>query len=271
MDRLRMLRSGAFPTLRWSLFCGEALTAQTAEAWQRAAPASALDNLYGPTEATIACTVYRWSPETSPTECVNGVVPIGRPFGRTVTAVLDDALRPVPEGVMGELFLGGDQLAPGYWRDPDRTAEAFVSAPALTPAGPWYRTGDLAAVDARGNLVYRGRTDDQIKIRGHRVELQEVEAAARAASAATAAVALGWPRTPAGADGIILYLVGAAAPDEEIRLGLRRLLPGYMVPSEIHRADRLPLSASGKVDRRRLLAEREARAEDRGAGAVEAG
>ena len=225
MDRLRMLRSGAFPTLRWSLFCGEALTAQTAEAWQRAAPASALDNLYGPTEATIACTVYRWSPETSPDECVNGVVPIGRPFGRTVTAVLDDSLRPVPDGVMGELFLGGDQLAPGYWRDPERTAQAFVSAPALTPAGPWYRTGDLAAVDVRGNLVYRGRTDDQIKIRGHRVELQEVEAAARATSAATAAVALGWPRTPAGADGIILYLVGAAAPDDEIRRGLRPSAP----------------------------------------------
>jgi amino acid adenylation domain-containing protein len=260
MDRLRMLTPGAFPTLRWSLFCGEALTAQTAEAWQRAAPGSRVENLYGPTEATIACTAYTWSSETSPAECVNGVVPIGRPFGRTTTVVVDDALSPVPDGEAGELLLGGDQVAPGYWRDPDRTAEAFVSSGSLTPIGPWYRTGDLAALDARANLLYRGRRDDQIKIRGHRVELQEVEAAARAASAATAAVALGWPRTPAGADGIIMFLVGAGPPDDEILLALRGRLPAYMVPSEIHRVDRLPLSPSGKVDRRRLLAEREASA-----------
>jgi acyl-CoA synthetase (AMP-forming)/AMP-acid ligase II len=200
---------------------------------------------------------------------VNGVVPIGQSFGRTLTAVVDDALRPVPDGTTGELLLGGDQLATGYWRDPDRTAQAFVSAPALTPKGPWYRTGDLAALDDRGRLLYRGRADDQIKIRGNRVELQEIEAAARAASAATAAVALGWPRTPAGADGIILYLVGSSTPDDEVLRGLRRLLPGYMVPSEIHRVDRLPLSPSGKVDRRRLLAERDERDVDRGARAVQ--
>jgi len=260
MDRLRMLGADAFPTLRLSLFCGEALTARTAEAWQRAAPAPTLENLYGPTEATIACTAYRWSSETSPEECVNGVVPIGRPFGRMATAVVDDALRPVAHGEPGELLLGGDQVAAGYWGDPERTGQAFVPVEALAPRGPWYRTGDLAAVDARGNLVYRGRKDDQIKIRGHRVELQEVEAAARAASAATAAVALGWPRTPAGADGIILFLVGAGPPDDEILGALRGRLPAYMIPSEINRVERLPLSPSGKVDRRRLLADREAAA-----------
>jgi amino acid adenylation domain-containing protein len=257
MERLRMLTPGAFPTLRWSLFCGEALTADTAAAWHRAAPSSVIDNLYGPTEATIACTAYRYAPDDPPERYVNGVVPIGHPFGRTSVAVVDGDLRPVPAGTPGELLLSGDQLAPGYWHDPERTAAAFVEAPALA-GGPWYRTGDLASIDEVVGLVYRGRIDDQIKIRGHRVELQEIEAAARAASGAAAAVALGWPVTAAGADGVILYLVGASTDDASVISELQQTLPAYMIPAEINHVDSLPLNPSGKVDRRRLLAERDA-------------
>lgn len=258
MLRMRMLRRGAFPSLRWSLFCGEALTVEVADAWRAAAPGSALDNLYGPTEATIACTAYRYDGANGGGGFVNGVVPIGRPFGTTRAAVVDARLQPVAPGEPGELLLGGGQLAGGYWRDPERSERAFVSVPALEPEGPWYRTGDLASVRERGELVYRGRIDDQIKVRGHRVELQEVESAVRAASDASAVVALGWPRTAAGADGIIVFLSGGGAADEAVLEGCRRALPEYMVPRELHRVEAMPLNPSGKVDRRRLLETREA-------------
>jgi amino acid adenylation domain-containing protein len=258
MLKLRMLRPGAFPSLRWSLFCGEALTVDVADAWRAAAPGSALDNLYGPTEATIACTAFRYVGANGDGEFANGVVPIGRPFGTTRVAVVDGSMQPVAPGEAGELLLGGGQLAGGYWGDAERTGRAFVSVPALEPAGPWYRTGDLASLGAHDELVYRGRIDDQIKIRGHRVELQEVESVVRAASDASSVVALGWPRTAAGADGIIVFLSGGSAADEAVLEGCRRTLPDYMVPREVHRVEAMPLNPSGKVDRRRLLETREA-------------
>jgi amino acid adenylation domain-containing protein len=258
MLKMRMLRPGTFPSLRWSLFCGEALTVDVADAWRAAAPGALLDNLYGPTEATIACTAYRYDGANGGGDFANGVVPIGRPFGTTRAAVVDGSMQPVAPGEAGELLLGGGQLAGGYWGDPERTGRAFVSVPALEPDGPWYRTGDLASLGPRDELVYRGRIDDQIKIRGHRVELQEVESVVRAASDASSVVALGWPRTAAGADGIIVFLSGGRAADEAVLGGCRRALPEYMVPREVHRIEAMPLNPSGKVDRRRLLETREA-------------
>lgn len=257
MQQLRMLRCGAFPTLRWSLFCGEPLTAQIADAWQQAASGSTVENLYGPTEATIACTVYTYSAVTSPATCVNGIVPIGRPFGHTRVAVIDEQGKLARQGEVGQLLLGGAQVAPGYWRDPERTAGAFVSLDTLEPVGPWYRTGDLATVNARGDLIYRGRVDDQIKIMGHRVELGEVEAVARDGSDARMVVALGWPRTAAGAQGIILFLTGSRVPDDTILARCKQRLPAYMVPREIHHVDAIPLNANHKVDRQQLLKTRE--------------
>jgi amino acid adenylation domain-containing protein len=257
MLRLRLLRPGAFPTLRWSLVCGEALAGEVAERWADAAPRSLVENLYGPTEATIACTRYRYRRGTPPEELPNGLVPIGRPFGSTRAEVVGADLEPLGPGMVGELLLAGDQVAPGYWRDPERTARAFVSPPTLA-GGPWYRTGDLASRSDDGELAYHGRVDDQIKIRGHRVELQEVEAVVRAVSGGAAiVVALGYPRTTAGADGVIVFTAGATASDDMMLEACRRAMPGYMVPSEIHRVESVPQNASGKVDRRRLLELRE--------------
>jgi amino acid adenylation domain-containing protein len=252
MQRMRMLEPGAFPSLRWSLFCGEALTWEIAEAWQAAAANSTLENLYGPTEATIAFTAYRYG-SARPSDAADAVVPIGRPFARNLVAVVGERGEPLHGDAIGELVLAGPQLASGYWNDSERTRQAFVSFPELDPPGPWYRTGDLVSWSAGGELLYRGRRDDQIKIRGHRVELQEVEALARRACGSGSVVALGWPRTPSGADGIILFVSGAAAPDDVIRDSLRSSLPAYMQPSEIHRIENMPLNASGKTDRAALL------------------
>lgn len=255
LQRLRLLRPGIFPSLRWSLFCGEPLPLRLAEAWRQAAPLSTVVNLYGPTEATIACMAYVYGGDSCIEECVDGLVPIGRPFGSTRALVAGDRDESV-EGV-GELLLGGGQVAPGYWRDAARTAQAFVSLPRATPCGPWYRTGDLVERDARGNLVYRGRKDHQMKIMGHRVELQEIENVARETASARQAIALGWPQTASGAEGVILFLAGTQAPDEAILAGCRRRLPPYMVPREIHRLEEMPLNTHQKVDRQALLRMRE--------------
>src|SRR5206468_3742949 len=159
LHRFRALRPGAFPTLRLSLFCGEALPAGLARAWAAAAPSSVVDNLYGPTEATIACTAHRFDP--SDDGGPGGLVPIGAPLGETRVHVVDESLRPVRAGEPGELLLSGPQIVDGYFDDEAATARAFVSPPGF---GRGYRTGDrVAAVALGGPLHFLGRFDTQIK------------------------------------------------------------------------------------------------------------
>ena len=192
LSRMRMLKPGAFPSLRVSMFCGEPLPASVAEQWQRACPDGVVENVYGPTEATVAITHYRWDSETSPSESRNGIVPIGEPFeGQHVCAVGPDG-RTVADGETGELCLAGSQLTPGYWQDPERNARQFVTVPGQGDRR-WYRTGDLAQCDARGVWHYVGRADSQVKVRGYRVELQEVEGAVRQATGSDDVVCLAWP------------------------------------------------------------------------------
>src|SRR5436309_3105962 len=208
-------------------------------------------NLYGPTELTVACAVYRWDRETSASQCEFGVVPIGQPLSEMSTLVVDDALMEVAEGAAGELLMTGPQLTLGYWQDANKTAAAFVVPMGLNKV--YYRTGDRVRRPVGDQpLIYLGRLDHQIKIHGHRVELGEVEAALREAGI-DAAVALGWPMTSSGAEGIVAFLGDRSADVEAIRERLKRRLPGYMVPSEFHVLNALPLNSNGKVDRKSLL------------------
>lgn len=253
MHRFGMLEPGSLPSVRSSLFCGEALPGSLAAAWKAAAPDGVLLNLYGPTEATVAITAAPWrSPED---DGPGGVAAIGRPFPGQRVAVVDDALRPVPPGDIGELCLAGPQLAPGYWRDPVLTAERFVALPGETgPDNRWYRTGDLASWRADLGLVFHGRSDHQIKIRGHRVEIGEVEDALRAAAGSSQAAAVGWPRDPTGGTlGIVAFVAGTASDPAAILSACRARLPDYMLPAAIHVLDALPLNVNGKVDRAALV------------------
>ncbi|MFL5834719.1 MAG: amino acid adenylation domain-containing protein [Solirubrobacterales bacterium] len=254
MRKLRMLKPGSYPTLRWSLFCGEPLPGELARAWAAAAPASTVENLYGPTEATIACTVQRVHPELEGEGEVNGVVPIGAPLGATGTIVVDESLRQVGPGEDGELLLSGPQVTPGYWQDPEKTAAAFVEPPGAE--GIHYRTGDRVRkpVDPRDPLVYLGRLDHQIKVMGHRVEIGEIEAALRDASGIDAAIAVGWPLTDSGAGGIAAFLADPEADVQALREELAERLPEYMVPRRIELLSELPLNANGKFDRKAMLA-----------------
>jgi len=245
MARLGELAPGAFPSLRWSLFCGEALPVRLARAWQAAAPASTLENLYGPTEATIAFTAYR-VPADLPED---GVVPIGLPFDGQHVALLDEAGNAVPLGEVGELYLGGSQIAPGYWERPDLTAERFRGpAGGFTAVGRWYRSGDLVVLTQEYGLLFRGRADRQVKIRGYRVELQEIEDAMRAAGGLDFAAVLPWPPPLAGAARAVVGFVPRGADIERIMAGCRARLPDYMVPTCLHEIAEWPLNANGKTD-----------------------
>lgn len=256
MRRLGALKPGRYPSLRWSLFCGEPLPVDVAQAWQEAAPNSTVENLYGPTEATIACTVYRWDPETSPDESVHGVVPIGEPFGGMAAHVMDEQLVEVPVGQPGELYMSGPQITPGYWRDPARTADAYVKRPNSDIIH--YRTGDrVQRITPDAPLVYLGRVDHQIQILGHRVELGEVEAVLREASGENAVIALGWPLSASGASGVVAFIGNPGIDLDRVRAAAEERLPDYMVPRDLHLRDRLPLNSNGKFDRKALMKELE--------------
>lgn len=256
MGRLRLLKPGAFPELRWSLFCGEALPVDTLEAFVRAAPRSTAENLYGPTELTIACTLYRWDPERSPSESELGVVPIGEPFPGMEVLVVDEQLHEVPPGATGELLMTGPQLSLGYWKDPEKTAAAFVRPPGRDRT--YYRTGDRVRRSRGASpMVYIGRVDNQVKIQGYRVELGEIEAVVREEMGAEVAIAVGWPRNPSGADSIVVFVLETVSAPVDSFKRVRSRLPAYMTPREIRHIAEFPLNSNGKVDRKALLAQLE--------------
>jgi amino acid adenylation domain-containing protein len=251
MRKMRMLKPGNFPSLRWSLFCGEPLPAELAGAWSDAAPCSVVENLYGPTEATIACTLHRYASQEPVT--ANGVVPIGKPIGATRALIADEELREVEPGSDGELLIAGPQVTPGYWQDADKTAAAFVTPPAREEIH--YRTGDRVRRPLRADepITYVGRMDHQIKVLGHRVELGEIEAALREASGIDAAIAIGWPLTDSGAGGIVAFLGATDADLGTLRDTLAERLPEYMVPRRFELLEELPLNSNGKFDRKEML------------------
>lgn len=253
MKETRTLTPSAFPNLRASLFCGEALTLAVAQAWAETAPNSVVDNLYGPTELTLACTEYRLH-ANSAEEAEGGVVPIGSPLPAMQARVVDEAMYEVAPGETGELIMTGPQVALGYWRDANKTEAAFVVPPGESET--YYRTGDRVRRPIGDTpLLFLGRMDQQVKIRGFRVELGEIEAALRDEAKVDSAVALGWPTTTAGcAEGVVAFIDDASADLRALKRQLVARLPRYMVPKKIHVVDAFPLNANGKIDRNALAA-----------------
>ncbi|HEY8208949.1 MAG TPA: amino acid adenylation domain-containing protein [Myxococcaceae bacterium] len=235
------------PQVRLVIIGGEQARADRLEQWLKLGLPIALLNTYGPTEATVAATAWE---AAAP---IGAGVPIGRPFPGTIARVLDPHLRPVPPGFPGELCLGGPQLARGYLGRPDLTAARFVCDP-WTPAGRLYRTGDRARVLPDGNLLFLGRLDRQVKVRGFRIEPGEVEAALSALEG-VADAAVTAARTADHGAILAAYVAakpGAALDVSALRSALAATLPPYMVPSAFVVLPELPLSPSGKVDHRAL-------------------
>jgi amino acid adenylation domain-containing protein len=252
---------GLLAGVRLVIIGGEKALARRLESWGRHAASVRLFNGYGPTETTVVVIACDVDAGTDP----SSEIPIGRPVRNVRAYVLDARLQPAPVGVPGELYIGGAALARGYLGRPALTAERFVPDPySGEPGARLYRTGDLVKRRADGMLEYVGRADRQVKLRGYRIELGEVESALLAHPAVREAAAVAREDAP-GEKRLVAYVVareGAELPDAGgWREHLRERLPGYMLPQAFVALDELPLSSSGKVDRRRLPApERDAAA-----------
>ncbi len=258
MRDTRSLQPGAFPGLRYTSFGGEPLPLASVRAWQAAAPGSVIDNLYGPTEATVDCVGQRVEPGAAPVVTPGrGVLAIGTAHPGTELAVLGPGHVKLPAGQPGELAIAGSQLTLGYLDAPDITAERFP----MIEGKRWYLTGDLAMQDEAGLFHHLGRIDNQIKIHGHRVELEDIEAHMRAVAGADQVAAVAWPVEDGVARAIVCFVAHSALPAGRIREALRGRLPPHMVPAAIHELAAMPLNANGKLDRRALIARLEAGAD----------
>jgi acyl-CoA synthetase (AMP-forming)/AMP-acid ligase II/acyl carrier protein len=209
---------------------------------------------YGPTEATVTCTLHPVTPEAAAAARPDASIPIGRPVAGTRAYVVDDRFNPVPVGVPGELCLAGVRLARGYLRRPDLTADRFVPEPfSGRPGERMYRTGDLVRYLADGSIEFLGRLDRQVKVRGFRIELGEIEAALAKHPEVRAGAVVAQQVGP-GEKRLVGYVVPRAGPvaPAALRAFLGDRLPDYMVPSLWVALDALPLTTSGKVDRKAL-------------------
>ncbi|MHC3475015.1 amino acid adenylation domain-containing protein [Streptomyces sp. 7R007] len=249
---LEQLPPEVLPTGRL-MIGGEALSGAVLDHWRSRLPSVTLVNHYGPTEATVGCTDHL----ITQADTAQGVVPIGRPMANMRAYVLDEFLQPVPAGVVGELYVGGPQVARGYRGRPGLTAERFVADPFSGEGSRLYRTGDRVRWTGAGCLVFTGRVDDQVKIRGFRIEPGEVEAVVAAHPQVVQAVVMVREDVP-GDRRLVAYVVADApvegdVPASVLAHGAGRL-PEYMVPSAVVVLDELPLTVNGKLDRSALPA-----------------
>jgi amino acid adenylation domain-containing protein len=246
---------GGYPELRRVLTCGEVLPTATLVYWMGRVPHARFANLYGPTEATVASSFHD-IPDLPADPAA--AVPIGIPIPGEELLVLTEARERAGTGVIGDLYIGGVGLSPGYWEDPAKTAAAFVPDPEY-PGRIIYRTGDLASVDEHGIYHFHGRSDTQIKSRGYRIELGDIEAALSALD-----YLLGSAVVPIRDDTFDSVAVscayvprlGQAVTPARIRRDLSLSLPSYMIPTGWREFDSLPINRNGKVDRpaiRRVL------------------
>ena len=242
-------RSGDLRGLRQLLVGGDVLSVPHVRRALRELPSCRVINGYGPTESTTFACCHTIHPD----ESLDGGVPLGRPIANTTIHVLDADLRPVPTGETGEICIGGDGLAQGYWRQPDLTAERFIER---EDGERIYKTGDLGRWRTDGVVDFGGRADEQIKIRGYRVELGEIEAVlARNTTVRSAVVTASALAGNAADKHLTAYFIPNLHPSPtptELRAFLGEKLPAYMVPKDFVAVDAFPLTANGKVDRRAL-------------------
>lgn len=240
-----------FPALERLLWCGEVLPTPVLVHWMRRLPHVRFTNLYGPTEATIA-TSYYTVPSCPDDQTAS--IPIGTPCAGENLLVLDEELKPTAPGDIGDLYISGAGLSPGYWRDAEKTEAAFITCPDA-PGGRIYRTGDLARRAEDGLVHFLGRADSQIKSRGYRIELGEIEAAMNAQPGVRECAVVGID--VGGFEGTTICCAFSVADGVDLqplalRTALSKLLPAYMLPARWRELGTLPKNVNGKIDRKEL-------------------
>ncbi len=252
MAKFEVVKDRDFPTLKRVLWCGEVFPTPALTYWMKRLPHVRFTNLYGPTEATIASSYY-----TVPRcpESETAAIPIGTPCPGETLLVLDDTLKAVRSGEVGDLYISGVGLSPGYWKDSEKTSAAFLPDPRGEPAQRIYRTGDLAMMGEDGLVYYLGRADSQIKSRGYRIELGEIETALNSIGSLVENAVVGVESD--GFEGTTICCAYVSSRDHAVdqsslRKQLSEALPSYMLPSRWLVLERLPKNANGKIDRRAL-------------------
>ena len=236
-----------FPTMRYSLFCGEALHTDMAMEWSKCLPNAEIDNVYGPTEDTIFCTAYRLHRNGNNVD-YNGILSIGTSMTSGKVIIVDDNKREVTPGEVGELCLSGDQLTQGYWRNPEKTAEAFWIAEDGTR---YYNSGDLCFYGEGGNIIFVGRKDSQVKINGFRIEVSEIEFHARQFLGDTQVLVLAYTNAE-GTQSLAMFIESEEQNNKPLIEYLSSKMPSYMMPTMYIYVAKFPMNSSNKIDRSAL-------------------
>jgi len=243
------------PGLKYCLLGGEAFPSGLAREWESCVPNALIQNVYGPTEATINCMIYDWNAPGSSRKESAGTGSIGKGFGTNRVRVLGGDGKPVDPGETGELLVAGEQVSPGYWNNPGLNEKAFLVMEEEEGRVRYYRTGDLVREDQDGDVMYLGRGDEQIQVRGYRVEMGEIESAARDFLGGLNVMACG-SSGETGEVAICLAVEAERVDEANLREYLAGQLPPYMIPGRIVPVPRFPVLVSGKLDRaalRRML------------------
>jgi D-alanine--poly(phosphoribitol) ligase subunit 1 len=248
LKQIKALAPNALPDLRISVFGGEPLPKSIVSAWQLAAPNSIIENFYGPTEVTVFC-LRQSVTNPIPLSPDRDFVSIGLPISGNEAAIVDASLAFVASGVVGELATAGVQLSDGYLNAPKLTEARFP----IIDGKRWYLTGDLAMQDSSGYFHCLGRIDNQVKILGHRVELEEIDSSLRTASKTSVVATVAWPVVDGITQGLVAFVGTQSADLQQIIPELKTYLPSYMVPNRIIALDDMPFNQSGKIDRQALI------------------
>ena len=254
MAQMKLLKSGQFPSLRYSFFSGEMLTEEAAGLWQGAAPEGTLVNLYGQCETIIASLAHNYDPDAAGSDEKRSVA-LGRQLDGILVAIVNKEGNFVRHGEKGEIAISGPHVAAGYLDNPQRTVVKFrdLEHPVYGVL-PWYITGDLGLQDSKGVFHFLGRADNELKVKGHRVLLEEVEHYLRQCSDCQVVAVhpcLSRGGTP---EALIGFVVGGTIDEKRIKECLRGVLPQALIPRRIHSLEKMPLNQNGKVDRKELQA-----------------
>jgi D-alanine--poly(phosphoribitol) ligase subunit 1 len=245
---LGALKPDSLSTLRLAYFCGEALSTALMKEWQAAAPSGAIVNFYGPTEAAIFSTFYVYDPQHPPQD---DVVPLGLPLAGFQCRILKDDPAASDPGT-GELLLSGPQVVTGYWNNEAATKKAFIRLPEDETGQIWYRTGDRVSVNSHNDLLFHGRCDRQVKMRGYRIELDEVESILRRVTETDLVAVIPVYAKDGRCEDIVAFCRAGFYTEEDIKRRCSAFLPVYMLPRRVFLLEEFPRSSNGKLDYRSL-------------------